>query len=64
MESLIGIPEHRDCICSSDYTNRPAEPINPYEPVDSSAAAIGAQGLLRLGRLLREEGTRSTGRLD
>jgi unsaturated chondroitin disaccharide hydrolase len=35
-----------------DYLDRPADPYNDYEPVDSSAAAIGAQGLLRLGRYL------------
>jgi hypothetical protein len=35
-----------------DYLNRPAEPFNAFEPVDSSAAAIAAQGLLRLGRSL------------
>jgi len=35
-----------------DYLSRPAEPENDYEPVDSSAAAIAAQGLLRLGRYL------------
>ncbi len=35
-----------------DWRSRPAEPDNPAEPVDSSAAAIGAQGLLRLGALL------------
>jgi len=29
-----------------------ADPFNEFEPVDSSAAAIGAQGLLRLGRYL------------
>ncbi len=32
-----------------DYLNRPGDPYNPWEPVDSSAAAIAAQGLLRLG---------------
>ncbi|MCK4343862.1 MAG: glycoside hydrolase family 88 protein, partial [Bacteroidales bacterium] len=32
-----------------DYLNQPANPYNEFEPVDSSAAAIGAQGLLRLG---------------
>lgn len=31
-----------------------ADPFNPYEPVDSSAAAIGAQGLLRLGKYLEK----------
>ena len=31
---------------------RKADPFNEFEPVDSSAAAIGAQGLLRLGRYL------------
>ena len=35
-----------------DWRSRPAEPDNSAEPVDSSAAAIGAQGLLRLGALL------------
>jgi unsaturated chondroitin disaccharide hydrolase len=36
----------------SDWANRPADPFNSHEPVDSSAAAIAAQGLLRLGRYL------------
>jgi hypothetical protein len=36
-----------------NWRDRPAEPHNDFEPVDSSAAAIGAQGLLRLGRHLR-----------
>lgn len=35
-----------------DYLNQPADPFNDYEPVDSTAAAIGAQGLLRLGKYL------------
>ncbi|MCC5833892.1 MAG: glycoside hydrolase family 88 protein [Opitutales bacterium] len=35
-----------------DYRNRPADPFNDHEPVDSTASAIGAQGLLRLGRYL------------
>ena len=36
-----------------DYLDRPADPFNDFEPVDSSAAAIAAQGLVRLGRFLR-----------
>lgn len=44
-----------------DYLNRPAEIDNDHEPVDSSAAAITAQGLLRLGRWLgAEEGAKYT----
>lgn len=35
-----------------DYLNRPAQIDNDWEPVDSSAAAIAAQGLIRLGRYL------------
>ncbi|NQU12010.1 glycoside hydrolase family 88 protein [bacterium] len=35
-----------------DYLDRPADPFNEHEPVDSSAAAIAAQGLLRLGNYL------------
>jgi unsaturated chondroitin disaccharide hydrolase len=39
-----------------DYRNQPAQIENDYEPVDSSAAAIAAQGLLRLGRYLEKRG--------
>ena len=39
-----------------DWGSRAADPFNDREPVDSSAAAIGAQGLLRFGRLLTERG--------
>ena len=35
-----------------DWQSRPADPFNDHEPVDASAAAIAAQGLLRLGRIL------------
>ena len=35
-----------------DYLKKRSNPDNAYEPVDSSAAAIGAQALLRLGRRL------------
>jgi len=35
-----------------DYRGHPADPWNDYEPVDSSAAAIAAQGFLRFGKHL------------
>ncbi len=35
-----------------DWQSRCAEPENDFEPVDASASAIAAQGLLRLGRYL------------
>jgi len=53
-----GAPElHR----LGDYTSRDADPYNDFEPVDSSAAAIGAQGLLRLGRFLQQRGDKDQG---
>lgn len=42
----------------NNHLDRPADPYNEYEPVDSSAAAIAAQGLLRLGRSLGARGSR------
>jgi len=39
-----------------NYLDRPADPFNDFEPVDSSAAAVSAQGLLRLGRYLAGRG--------
>ncbi len=38
-----------------DYLNKPADPFNAYEPVDSSAAAIAVQGLLRLGHRMADQ---------
>lgn len=35
-----------------NYASKTSNPYNPWEPVDSSAAAIAAQGLWRLGRFL------------
>lgn len=45
-----------------DYLNRPADPYNEFEPVDSSAAAIGAQGLLRLGKYLTNKSNSEAGK--
>lgn len=42
-----------------DYLNRPADPYNEHEPVDSSAAAIASQGLLRLGKYLLDKNDKS-----
>ena len=44
-----------------DYLDRASEPFNDHEPVDSSAAAIGAQGLLRLGAWLASQGETERG---
>ena len=45
-----------------DYLGRPADPFNKWEPIDSSAAAIAAQGLVRLGNYLIAKGDRNNGR--
>jgi unsaturated chondroitin disaccharide hydrolase len=45
-----------------DYLDRPADPYNDHEPVDSSAAAIAAQGLIRLGTYLRAHGETRAGK--
>lgn len=44
------------------YLDAPADPFNDHEPVDSSAAAIAAQGLIRLGRFLSAYGDARGGR--
>ncbi len=40
----------------ANYLHKPADPFNKFEPVDSSAAAIAAQGLIRLGNYLNASG--------
>ena len=40
-----------------NFLDKPSNPFNKWEPVDSSAAAIAAQGLLRLGNYLKAKGT-------
>ena len=44
-----------------DYLKKPSDPYNDFEPVDSSAAAIASQGLLRLGNYLRAKGETGAG---
>jgi hypothetical protein len=44
-----------------DYMDRKSDPFNSFEPVDSSAAAIASQGLLRLGRYLKDMGDNEDG---
>jgi hypothetical protein len=39
-----------------DWQSKPADPYNDFEPVDASASAIAAQGLLRLGHVLGASG--------
>ncbi len=45
----------------ANYLTKPADPFNAHEPVDSSAAAIAAQGLIRLGNFLIAKGDPKNG---
>ncbi len=45
-----------------DYQKRDADPYNAHEPVDSSAAAIAAQGFIRLGQWLSANGSAAAGK--
>jgi len=38
-----------------DWQKENSNPFNDFEPIDSSAAAIGAQGMLRLGNYLKKK---------
>ncbi len=40
----------------ANYLNKASDPYNKFEPVDGSAAAIAAQGLIRLGNYLNANG--------
>ncbi len=44
-----------------DYLTAHSDPYNDYEPVDSSAAAIAAQGLIRLGNYHKKHGKAEAG---
>jgi len=44
-----------------NYLNKTSDPFNKWEPVDSSAAAIAAQGLIRLGNYLAAKGKKKEG---
>lgn len=46
----------------SNCLDRKSDPFNDYEPVDSSSAAICAQGFIRLGRYLTRRGSDEKGR--
>lgn len=44
-----------------NYLDQMANPFNDFEPVDSSAAAIACQGLLRFGQYLKSTGDQESG---
>ena len=45
----------------SNYLSNASDPYNAWEPVDGSAAAIAAQGLVRLGNYLAAKGEKKAG---
>lgn len=47
-------------VAMGDYLDRPSEPVNEYEPVDSSSAAIAAQAFLRLSTYLKPTDTEAS----
>lgn len=44
-----------------DYLDRTADPYNDFEPIDTSSAAICAQGFLRIGSYLKRNGNLQKG---
>jgi len=51
-----------EAVSLGEYLDQVSDPFNSYEPVDSSAAAITAQGLLRLGTYLTAKGRSAAGK--
>lgn len=51
-----GLAQMGDCL------SRRSDPFNEFEPVDSSSAAICAQGFLRIGRFLEHNGAEAAGK--
>jgi unsaturated chondroitin disaccharide hydrolase len=42
-----------------EYLNKPSDPSNDFEPVDSSAASVAAQALWRMGKLVLDSAEKS-----
>ena len=61
-----GVPYWDSCARQThqlgNFTTKNADPFNAHEPVDSSAAAIAAQGFLRLGNYLAAHGEKAAGK--
>ncbi|MSU22236.1 MAG: glycosyl hydrolase [Opitutus sp.] len=61
-----GVPYWDSCALQThqlgNFTTKNADPFNAHEPVDSSAAAIAAQGFLRLGNYLAAHGEKAAGK--
>ena len=63
--ALDGVPHWDSAALNThkqgDFTKSAADPFNAHEPVDSSAAAIAAQGFIRLGLYLQAKGEKKAG---
>ena len=52
MEFLTGIQALQDLYKLGDYLDKPADPFNDFEPVDSSAAAIACTGIIAFREII------------